>query len=272
MKTIRAGSVFTGFICLATFLLLSALSTTTFAQGGVGTITGTVTDPKGLTVSGAKIVIKNADTGIERPPLETSDSGIYSATFLQPGHYEVSIVKDGFSPVVRKDIVLQVGQTLTIDVALTVGTSVAEITVTGEAPVIEPDRTELSQTVSQGLAEGLPLNGRRWQSFVFLTPGVTTDGTNGLVTYHGISSLYNNSQVDGVSNQQAFFSEDRGRTVVGYTYSLDAVKEFNVNSDAYSAEFGHAAGGQVNAVTKSGTNDLARRRVLLLALSKPECP
>ena len=257
MKTIRAGSVFTGFICLATFLLLGALATTTFAQGGVGTITGTVTDPKGLTVSGAKIVIKNADTGIERPPLETSDSGIYSATFLQPGHYEVSIVKDGFSPVVRKDLVLQVGQTLTVDIELTVGTSSAEITVTGEAPIIEPDRTELSQTVSEGLAEGLPLNGRRWQAFVFLTPGVTTDGTSGLASFHGISSLYNNSQIDGVSNQQAFFSEDRGRSiVVGYTYSLDAVKEFSVNSDAYSAEFGKAAGGQVNAVTKSGTNDI----------------
>src|SRR5450631_1008610 len=103
MKTFKAGSVLIGFTCLVTFLLLGALSTTTFAQGGVGTITGTVTDPKGLTVSGAKIVIKNADTGIERPALETSDSGIYSATFLQPGHYQLAISKDGFSPVVRKD-------------------------------------------------------------------------------------------------------------------------------------------------------------------------
>jgi hypothetical protein len=256
MRIFSAGSVRFVVTCFAVLLLISRFSTGAFAQGGVGTITGTVTDPKGLTVAQASVVIKNTDTGIERPPILTSDSGNYASAFLQPGHYEVRISKDGFSPIVRKDILLQVGQTLTIDLVLTVGTTVSEITVTGEAPIIEPDRTEVSQTVSQVLAEGLPLNGRRWQSFVFLTPGVTTDGTTGLVTYHGISSLYNNSEVDGVSNQQAFFSEDRGRTVVGYTYSLDAVKEFNVNSDAYSAEFGHAAGGEVNAVTKSGANDL----------------
>ncbi len=257
MRNSSGRSARVGGFCFASLLLLINFSTKAFAQGGVGTITGTVTDPKGLTVAQAKIVIKNTDTGIERPPLETSDSGNYSAAFLQPGHYEVTVDKDGFSPTVRKDLVLQVGQTLTIDVALTVGTSVSEITVTGETPFIEPDRTEVSQTVSEGLAEGLPLNGRRWQSFVFLTPGVTTDGTSGLASFHGISSLYNNSQIDGVSNQQAFFSEDRGRAiVVGYTYSLDAVKEFNVNSDVYNAEFGQAAGGHVNAVTKSGTDDI----------------
>jgi hypothetical protein len=256
MRDLNGRSVQIGAVCLAVLLLLTRFSVAGFAQGGVGTITGTVTDPKGLTVPQAKVVIRNTDTGIARPPLETSDSGNYSAAFLQPGHYEVSVDKDGFSPVVRKDLVLQVGQTLTVDMALTVGTSVSEITVTGEAPIIEPDRTELSQTVSEGLAESLPLNGRRWQSFVLLTPGITTDGGNGLVSFHGISSLYNNSQVDGVSNQQAFFSEDRGRTIVGYTYSLDAVKEFNVNSDAYSAEYGKAAGGTVNAVTKSGANDI----------------
>lgn len=248
--------VYVGVFCLVVLLLLGSFSIAAFAQGGVGTITGTVTDPKGLSVAQAKVVIRNADTGIERPPLETSDSGTYSAAFLQPGHYEVTVEKDGFSPLVRKDLVLQVGQTLTIDVALTVGTAVSAITVTGETPIIEPDRTEVSQTVSETLAGGLPLNGRRWENFVLLTPGVTTDGGTGLVSYHGISGLFNNSSVDGVSNQQAFFSEDRGRTSVGYTYSLDAVKEFNVGSSAYSAEFGSAAGGQVNSVTKSGSNDM----------------
>ena len=138
---------------------------------------------------------------------------------------------------------------------MTVGTSNSpEITITGEAPLIEPDRTELSQDVSETLAAGLPVNGRRWEDFVLLTPGVTNDGNAGLVSYHGISGLFNNSTVDGVSNQQAFFSEDRGRTAVGYTYSLDAVKEFSVQSSSYSAEFGNAAGGQVNSVTKSGTD------------------
>ncbi|MGD0909290.1 MAG: TonB-dependent receptor [Candidatus Acidiferrales bacterium] len=234
---------------------LMGFSAAVFAQSGTGTITGTVTDPKGLTIPAANLVIKNTDTGIDRP-VATTDTGSYTATFLQPGHYQITVTKDGFATVVRKDLNLSVGQTLTVDVAMTVGTAVSEITVTGEAPIIEPDRTEVSQTVSEALASSLPLNGRRWQSFVFLTPGVAPDGASGLFTFHGVSSLYNNSQVDGVSNQQAFFSEDRGRTLVGYTYSLDAVKEFTVNSDAYSAEYGQAAGGTVSAVTKSGTNDI----------------
>jgi hypothetical protein len=244
-----------GVFSLAILLSLVGFTAAAFAQGGVGTITGAVTDPKGLSVPQARVVIKNTETSLERP-LETTDSGAYTATFLQPGQYELTVSKDGFSTFVRKDLVLQVGQTLTIDVEMTVGTSVSEITVTGEAPLIEPDRSEMSQTVSESFAGGLPLNGRRWEQFVLLTPGVTTDGGSGMVSYHGISGLFNGSSVDGVSNQQAFFSEDRGRTAVGYTYSLDAVKEFNVNSSAYSAEFGNAAGGQVNSVTKSGANDM----------------
>jgi hypothetical protein len=244
-----------GVASLAILLIICGLSAPVFAQGGTGTITGTVIDPKGLAVPDAKVSILNTDTGIDRP-LATTDAGVYTATFLQPGHYQVTVTKDGFSTWVRKDLLLQVGQTLTIDAPLTVGTAVQQVTVTGEAPLIEPDRTEISQTVSETLAGGLPLNGRRWENFVLLTPGVTTDGGNGLVSYHGISGLFNSSSVDGVSNQQAFFSEDRGRTSVGYTYSLDAVKEFNVGSSAYSAEFGNAAGGQVNSVTKSGSNEM----------------
>ena len=244
-----------GAFSLALLFIVAGFSAAAFAQSGTGTITGTVADPKGLAVATAKVDITSTDTGISRS-IETTDTGVYTAAFLQPGHYQVSVTKDGFSTFVRKDLTLSVGQTLTIDVSMAVGTTTQEITVTGEAAVIEPDRTEVSQTVSENLAGNLPLNGRRWQSFVFLTPGVAPDGANGLFTFHGISSLYNNSQVDGVSNQQAFFSEDRGRTVVGYTYSLDAVKEFNVSSDTYSAEYGQAAGGTVSAITKSGTNDI----------------
>src|ERR1700682_4898105 len=179
-----------GVVSLVVLLLLAGFSAAAFAQGGTGTITGTVSDPKGLSVPQAKVVVRNTDTAIERP-LETTGSGVYTATFLQPGHYEVAVSKVGFSSVVRKDLTLQVGQTLTIDIPMSVGTSVSEITVTGEAPLIEPDRTEISQGVSETLAGGLPLNGRRWEQFVLLTPGVTTDGGSGLVSYHGISGTFN---------------------------------------------------------------------------------
>src|SRR5882762_7851764 len=245
-----------GVASLAILLIICGLSAPVFAQGGTGTITGTVIDPKGLAVPDAKVSILNTDTGIDRP-LATTAAGVYTATFLQPGHYQVTVTKDGFSTWVRKDLLLQVGQTLTIDAPLTVGTSVQQVTVTGEAPLIEPDRTEQSQTVSQSQVDGLPMVARRWENFVLLTPAVTTDGTSGLSSFRGISGLYNGNSVDGANNTQAFFSEARGRAIiVSYVYSPDSIREFEVSASNYSAEFGQAAGGVVNAVTKSGTNDL----------------
>ena len=251
-------SVFVGIgvASLAILLLLGGFSATAFGQGGTGTITGTVIDPKGLSVPDAKVSVLNTETGIDRS-LATTDAGVYTATFLQPGHYQVSVAKDGFSTWVRKDLALQVGQTLTIDAPLTVGTSVSQVTVTGEAPLIEPDRTEQSQTVTQNQVDGLPMVARRWENFVLLTPAVTTDGTSGLSSFRGISGLYNGNSVDGANNTQAFFSEARGRAIiVSYVYSPDSIREFEVSASNYSAEFGQAAGGVVNAVTKSGTNDL----------------
>ncbi len=103
-----------------------------------------------------------------------------------------------------------------------------------------PKRPDVSQEVSENMVKELPLVGRRWESFVLLTPGVTSDGA--LVSFRGISGLYNNNSVDGANNNQSFFSEARGRsaatTGVPYIYSLDAIREFQVSSSNYSAEFG----------------------------------
>jgi hypothetical protein len=239
----------------ATLATLLAVHTwPAFAQtAGSGTITGTITDPSGSIVSAASVLVRNTDTGIERT-LSTNDAGIYYATFLQPGHYEVEASKEGFAKVLHKELILQVGETIAVNFALPLKTSEVSVTVTGELPLIDPDKTETSQVVSQNLVENLPIAGRRWDNFVLLTPGVTNDGGNGLVSYRGISGLYNGNSVDGANNNQAFFSEARGRTTVPYVYSMDSIKEFQVSESNYSAEFGQAAGGQVNAVTKSGGN------------------
>jgi len=223
---------------------------------GSATINGTVTDPSGSVVPGAAVAIRNTDTGIERKT-ETSDAGIYNAAFLQPGHYQVEVSKAGFTSVLRKDLLLQVGQTLSIDLNLSVQSTQAEVTITAESPVVDPEKTEVSQVVSQAAVNNLPISGRRWDSFVLLTPNVTTDGTSGLVSYRGISGLYNSNTVDGANNNQALFSEARGRAISGaYVYSLDSIREYQVTASGYSAELGQAAGGVVNAVTKSGTNDM----------------
>ncbi len=221
---------------------------------GSGSINGSVTDASGSVVPAVAVTIRNTDTGTERKT-QSNDAGIYNAAFLQPGHYEVSVSKPGFATLVRKDLVLQVGQTLSADFSLTVQTTQSEVTVTSELPVVDPDKTEVSQVISESQINNLPLAGRRWDTFVLLTPNVTTDGTSGMVSYRGLSGLYNSSTVDGANNNQALFSEARGRVGGGVlVYSLDSLQEYQVTSSSYSAELGQAAGGVVNAVTKSGTN------------------
>jgi hypothetical protein len=241
---------------LAIMAMLSILSGTASAQtSGAGTISGTLTDPKGALIPTASVTVRNTDTGTERA-LSSNDVGLYSVPFLQPGHYEVTASKAGFSKLVRKGLTLQVGQTMTVDLSLTIQTTAETVTVTDEASVVDTEKTEMSQVVSRSVVENLPLAGRRWDAFVMLTPNVTTDGGTGLVSFRGISGLYNQNSVDGANNNQAFFSEAKGRTTVPYVYSMDSIQEFQVGSSNYSAELGQAAGGVVNAVTKSGANTI----------------
>jgi hypothetical protein len=118
-------------------------------------------------------------------------------------------------------------------------------------------KTEVSQSVDTMLVQNLPVNARNWSDFVLLTPNVTQDGGSGLISFHGISGLYNQNYVDGANNNQMLFSEARGRSNgAPYVYSVDSIKEFQSETSNYSVEFGQAAGGQVNAITKSGTNNL----------------
>jgi hypothetical protein len=230
-------------------------ATNALAQGeGTGTIQGTVMDDSGAIVPSATITVRNVAKNIVSRVLTSNSEGRYLAPFLEPSEYEITIEKEGFAKLVRSGVVLRVGETATIDFTLKLAAATQTVTVTGAAPLIEPDKTESSQTVSQTLVGNLPINGRRWEDFVLLTPGVTTGGGLGLVSYRGISGIYNNNIVDGADNDQAMFSESRGRTRIAYAYSQETIKEFQVSNSNFGAEFGRSAGGVVNAVTKSGTN------------------
>jgi len=242
-------------VSLLTFASLLGLQLAK-AQTATGTIVGTVTDPKGLPIVEVNVVVRNQDTETESI-FPTNSAGIYVAPYLQPGSYQVTASKSGFETVVHKNVMVHVGDRLTIDVQLPLQSQQTSIIVTEEAPVLETGKTDQSQTVSQDQVEGLPIATRRWENFVLLTPAVTTDGTSGLSSFRGISGLYNGNSVDGANNSQAFFSEARGRAIiVTYVYSPDSIREFQVSSSNYSAEFGQAAGGVVNAVTRSGSNQL----------------
>ncbi len=196
---------------------------------GSGTITGTVTrDASKSVVPDATVVIHNIETGADRSAT-TNGAGIYAAPFLQPGQYEITATKAGFSKILRQDLSLQVGQTLTLDLSLQVQTTGDTVTVTGAAPIVDPSKTDVSQVVSAGFVSNLPIDGRRWENFVLLTPNATTDGDSGLVSYRGISGLYNSTAVDGANNNVSLWSETRGRaTGIAYVYSQDSIQEFSV--------------------------------------------
>jgi hypothetical protein len=218
-----------------------------------GNVEGVVTDPSGAVLPGVTVVVKNLDTNVAREAT-TDNGGRYRAAALQPGRYEVSAALPGFAATPISDVVVQVGQTSAVDVRMRPEGVTETITVSGETPVIDTTRTDVNNIVGETAIANLPVTGRRWENFVLLSPGVTNDGNFGLVSYRGISGLYNNNTIDGVDNNQAFFSEARGRTRASYTVSQAAIREFQVGVSNFSAEFGRAAGGTVNAVTKSGTN------------------
>ncbi len=135
------------------------------------------------------------------------------------------------------------------------GSVSTSIEVTSESPLLDTEKTEVSQTVDAQLISNLPVNGRNWSDFVLLTPNVVQDGGSGLVSFHGISGLYNQNYVDGANNNEMLFSEARGRASgAPYIYSVDSIREFQAETSNYSVEFGQAVGGQVNAITRSGTN------------------
>lgn len=225
-----------------------------FAQSTVtGGIRGNITDTQNASVPSATVTITNE--GTNKTETATTDSdGNYRFSNLQPGTYTISVNSSGFADFKQEKIVVEVGQATTINIPLGVAGTSATVDVTGEAPVINTNSQDFSTNINQTSINELPINGRRASNFVLLTPATVPDGTFGLISFRGISGLLNNSTVDGGDNNQAFQSEERGRTRIGYVISQSAIREFQVNTSNYSAEYGRSAGGVVNTVTKSGSN------------------
>src|SRR6202521_6084691 len=242
-----------GFAGLVMLALLISVSSAAFGQS-TATLTGTVTDPKGLAMANATVVVHSEDTGTDQRPVTTTDSGIYNVPLLPPGNYDITVSQTGFATVQHKGVTLQVGQTVRIDFEMPVAAQQSLVTVTTEAPILETEKTEQSQNVSENLVSNLPISSRRWEQFALLTPGANYDGSTGAVSFHGINAMYNNNSVDGANNNGAYDLTTRGGYNAGYVYSSDSIREFQVKSSGFNAELGQAAGASVNAVTKSGTN------------------
>jgi len=228
-------------------LLVLALSAITMAQSTTtGAIGGVVTNPNKEVVAGASVSVRNMGTNKE-DTATTDDSGRFKVAGLQPGKYTVTVNSTGFSALTQDNVVVEIGRETSLEVGLNVGEVTGVVDVTAEAPVINTTQQDFSTNINQTSINELPINGRRWSNFALLTPGAVPDGTFGLISFRGISGLLNNNTIDGGDNNQAFFAEGRGRTRISYSVSQAAIREFQVNTSSYSAEYGRSAGGVVNA-------------------------
>src|SRR5712664_82578 len=239
-------------VLLVTFLAVPGANAQSTTDGAIG---GTVTDPSGAVVPNAAVSSRNLGTASSSSGV-TDGSGRYVLAHLQPGLYSLEISGTGFGVFKATNITVEVGRVTTIDAALGVKTMTETVVATAELPVITTDRADFTTNINDTTIDNLPINGRRWSTFALSTPGAVPDGGFGLVSFRGISGLLNNNTVDGADNNQAFFSEERGRTRISYSTSEAAIQEFQINTSNYSAEYGRSAGGVVNAVTKSGTNQI----------------
>ncbi len=242
------------FLTLAVFALMLGVGQIIAQSTVTGAISGRVTDPQGLIVPNASVTVVNIGTNFSTTATSNSD-GVFRAANLQPGTYRAEASAAGFATSKAENVIVEVGQTTSIEFKLSIGHAVAEVEVNAEAPVVNISDNANAININQTSINELPINGRRWSNFALLTPGTVPDGNFGLISFRGISGLLNNNTVDGGDNNQAFFSEERGRTRINYVVSQASVREFQVNTSNYSAEYGRSAGGTVNAVTKSGTND-----------------
>lgn len=237
-------------LCMAVSISANAQSTTQ------GSIAGTVFDTTGAVVPGATVTIHNNGTNAEIV-LTADDSGFYKAALLEPGTYTVTVHSSNFKDYRAESVIVQVSQTTTVEPKLSAGNTGTVVEVSAAAPVLNFESPDFTANLNQRSLQNIPINNRRWSALAMTTPGVVSDANGfGLVAIRGISPLLNNVMIDGADDNDAYFSEERGRTREAYSTSENAVREFQVNTGVYSAEFGRAAGGVINSVTKSGTNQL----------------
>jgi outer membrane receptor protein involved in Fe transport len=252
MNDMRKMSAWVVVLCLGFLLVAQGAWAQSTTNGAIG---GAVRDPQGLAVATATVKVVNKGTNQETSAM-LDDRGEFRVTNLQPGIYRVTAEATGFAPLKLENVSVEVGRVTEIELKLSVSAAGATVTVTAEAPLVNTSQQDFASSVNERAISELPINGRRWSTFALLTPGVVPDGSFGLLSFRGISGLLNNNTVDGGDNNQAFFSEEKGRTRLSYSVAQASIKEFQVNTSNFSAEYGRAAGGVVNAVTKSGSNSI----------------
>jgi hypothetical protein len=242
-------------------ILFFAFASIAIAQTDTGAITGSVSDPAGGVISRSQVTVTNEATNIP-VSATTNDRGFYFVPDLRPGVYTVSVQHVGFKLTVRSGLTLQLRQTARVDFTLELGEVNEKVTVTAEAPVLESETSERGLVVDGTKIVEMPLNGRDYNQLALLSPGVapqtprlSAQNFKGGFTANGNRVFMNAFQLDGLDNT-SYAESYRGLNMQALQPSVDALQEFKIQTNGYSAEFGRSAGAVVNAVIKSGTNEI----------------
>ncbi len=243
------------FLAVASLMILTGF--TVRAQSDIqGAVSGVVADQQSKVIVGAIVTVRNVATDVKSPGDKTDSNGRFIISNLQPGIYEITVTAANFADYKQGNIIVEVGRVTPLEIKLVIAGQTQTVAVTAEAPVINTETNDVSMNINTAALNNLPLNYRRWSYFTLLTPGAVAGDTFGDVSFLGIAYIFNNNTVDGADNNEYFFSSEKGRTRIAYSSSLNAIQEFQVSTADYSAEFGRAASGVINAVTKSGSNEL----------------
>ncbi len=229
-----------------------------FGQTITGTVQGYISDVEDGAVPGATVTVTNQDTGIARAVISDAN-GFYSAKALQVGTYSVTAELSGMQTTQQADVSVLVGQIKDVNLTLEVESTSEVITVTSEAPIIEVSRSGAANYIDEVAIESLPTVGRDFTDFAILTPGVQRDTSRGFLTIAGQRGMYSGLSVDGADNKSTFFGYGRGGEATendGLIIAQDTVRQFQVITNGFSAEYGRHGGAFVNVVTKSGTNQV----------------
>ena len=232
-----------------------------FGQQNTGTVSGTVSDQQGAVIPGAAVEVRNVATNVLFTAA-TNENGLYTAPGLAVGEYEISAESAGFKRAVRSGLTLQVNQIARVDLQLEIGQVTETIEVTGEAPLVDTGDATLGEVIERRRVSDLPINGRSALALTLLTSGVISNagptnsgfGDRGIqlssISINGSPNSMNAQMLDGNNNILSYVGE------VGVPPAVDAVEEFKVQSGTMSSEFGYTAGGAINLVTRSGTNEI----------------